>query len=98
MTVEAARARAPFASDPGLSRGRRYPEPPSGTRSAYRRDCDRIIHAAAFRRLTYKTQVFVFHEGDHYRTPLTHTLEEAPIARALGPPLRPARGLTANTP
>ena len=61
MAVEAARGRAPFASDPAGSRGRRYPEPPSSTRSAYRRDCDRIIHAAAFRRLTYKTQVFVFH-------------------------------------
>jgi dGTPase len=83
MAVEAARARAPFASDPSLSRGRRHAEPPSGTRSAYRRDCDRIIHAAAFRRLTYKTQVFVFHEGDHYRTRLTHTLEVTQIARSI---------------
>ncbi|HEV3397307.1 MAG TPA: deoxyguanosinetriphosphate triphosphohydrolase [Xanthobacteraceae bacterium] len=83
MAVEAARARAPFASDPTASRGRLHPEPPSGTRSAYRRDCDRIIHASAFRRLTYKTQVFVFHEGDHYRTRLTHTLEVAQIARSL---------------
>ncbi len=83
MAVETARARSPFAADQAASRGRVHPEPPSRTRSAYRRDCDRIIHAAAFRRLTHKTQVFVFHEGDHFRTRLTHTLEVTQIARSL---------------
>src|SRR5207248_7844013 len=62
---------------------RLYPEPASKSRSAFRRDCDRIIHSTAFRRLKHKTQVFVFDEGDHYRTRLTHTLEVAQIARAL---------------
>src|SRR6516164_9614705 len=83
MAVEAALARAPYASAPGRSRGRLYPEPVSATRNAFRRDCDRIIHATAFRRLAYKTQVFVFHEGDHFRTRLTHTLEVTQIARSL---------------
>jgi dGTPase len=83
MAIEAGCARAVFASNPGSSRGRRYPEAPSVTRNAFRRDCDRIIHATAFRRLKHKTQVFVFHEGDHYRTRLTHSLEVAQIARAL---------------
>src|SRR5437868_7244621 len=83
MAVEAARARAPYASAPGRSRGRLHPEPVSATRNVFRRDCDRIIHATAFRRLAHKTQVFVFHEGDHFRTRLTHTLEVAQIARSL---------------
>src|SRR5712691_10472189 len=83
MAIEAAVARAPFASDPAESRGRLHAEPVSPTRNAFRRDCDRIIHATAFRRLAYKTQVFVFHEGDHFRTRLTHTLEVTQIARSL---------------
>jgi dGTPase len=80
----AAFARASLASDPARSRGRRFAERESATRSAFRRDCDRIIHSTAFRRLAHKTQVFVFHEGDHFRTRLTHTLEVTQIARSLG--------------
>jgi len=75
--------RALYACHPDQSRGRLFPEPPSRTRSPFRRDCDRVIHSTAFRRLKHKTQVFVFHEGDHYRTRLTHSLEVAQIARAL---------------
>jgi len=86
MAVEAfvhATSHASFASDVRRSRGRLHPEPLSATRSAFRRDCDRLIHATAFRRLAHKTQVFVFHEGDHFRTRLTHTLEVTQVARAL---------------
>ncbi len=83
MAINGSSPRAPYACDPAHSRGRLHPEPPSKSRSAFRRDCDRIIHSTAFRRLKHKTQVFVFDEGDHYRTRLTHTLEVAQVARAL---------------
>jgi dGTPase len=83
MAVEAFRGRAPFACDPRTSRGRLLPETESPHRNVFRRDCDRIIHSTAFRRLKHKTQVFVMHEGDHYRTRLTHTLEVTQIARSI---------------
>src|SRR6201996_2461360 len=86
--IQTANSRASYASDPARSRGRLHPEPASKSRSPFRRDCDRIIHATAFRRLKHKTQVFVFDEGDHYRTRLTHTLEVTQIARALARRLR----------
>jgi dGTPase len=74
---------AAYACKPEESKGRVHPEAESPTRTCYQRDRDRIIHASAFRRLKYKTQVFVYHEGDHYRTRLTHTLEVAQIARSI---------------
>ncbi|HSI41178.1 MAG TPA: deoxyguanosinetriphosphate triphosphohydrolase [Xanthobacteraceae bacterium] len=83
MAVAGAQPRVAFACRAEESRGRLVPEPPSHERSAFRRDADRIIHSTAFRRLAHKTQVFVPHEGDHYRSRLTHTLEVVQVARSL---------------
>ncbi|KZM49829.1 deoxyguanosinetriphosphate triphosphohydrolase [Labrenzia sp. OB1] len=91
MTAEigfGAQSRAVYAENPVNSRGRLFPEQESPTRTPFQRDRDRIIHSSAFRRLKHKTQVFVYHEGDHFRTRLTHTIEVSQIARSLARALR----------
>ena len=90
---EAARL-APYAIRSGESKGRKHAEPEDPFRPAFQRDRDRVIHTAAFRRLEYKTQVFVNHEGDHYRTRLTHTIEVSQIARSISRALRLNEDLT----
>jgi len=86
--------RAAYAASPATSRGRRHPEPESEYRSPYQRDRDRIVHSSAFRRLEYKTQVFVNHEGDMFRTRLTHSLEVAQIGRTVARALQLDEDLT----
>jgi dGTPase len=87
-------ALAPYAVRPETARGRLYPEPEAPTRSPWQRDRDRIIHSSAFRKLQYKTQVFVNHEGDFFRTRLTHTIEVAQIARSIARELQVDEDLT----
>ena len=94
MTVENDSSLAPYAARDATSRGRRYAEGPTRYRGEYQRDRDRIVHSTAFRRLMYKTQVFVNHEGDLYRTRLTHSLEVAQIGRTVARALRLNESLT----
>ena len=88
---------APYAAHDTTSRGRRVPEPPPATRGEFQRDRDRIIHSNAFRRLVYKTQVFVNHEGDLYRTRLTHSIEVAQIGRSIARALQLNEALTSGS-
>ncbi len=85
---------APYAMKSSDSRGRRYPDEEDQFRSRFQKDRDRIIHTTAFRRLAYKTQVFVYYEGDHYRTRLTHSIEVAQVGRSLARALRANEDLT----